>query len=60
MLFVANNGLTGTIPADWATLPQRLEGFDVSQNNLTGTIPTGWDLPDLFAIDMSENQLEGE
>jgi hypothetical protein len=59
MFFAARNQLTGTIPAEWGSVPRRLGGFDVSYNNLTGVLPDAWDLPKLILLDASSNQLEG-
>ncbi|KAK9800253.1 hypothetical protein WJX73_007523 [Symbiochloris irregularis] len=61
---VANNGLTGQLPADWATSPL-LQLFDVSQNSLTGTLPalgtsTYFRSPSTFLIMLADhNHLTG-
>jgi hypothetical protein len=56
---VANNQLSGSIPASWTSVPRRMGGFDVSNNKLTGTLPDSWDLPKLVLLDASGNQLDG-
>ncbi|GBG00280.1 hypothetical protein Rsub_12959 [Raphidocelis subcapitata] len=53
------NHLTGTLPAAWVSVPQKLHTLDVSNNDLTGALPAKWDLPQLAWLDLSGNLLEG-
>lgn len=58
---LANNNLTGKIPANIGDLTGLSFGLDLSNNHLTGSIPgTIGDLPKLFRLDLSHNKLTGE
>ena len=58
-LLLGNNGLTGEIPVELASL-NRLKVLSLDDNFLTGAIPPGLgDLTDLYRLDLERNQLTG-
>eukprot|EP00884_Botryococcus_braunii_P019768 jgi/Botrbrau1/6475/Bobra.0034s0049.1 len=58
-LDLSSRGLTGTLPAAWATMSQ-LFYLQLSNNNLTGTLPASWaNMSQLPYLDLDNNNLTG-
>jgi len=58
--YLARNALTSSLPAEWTTVPRRLEVLDLSNNRLGGELPASpWALSRLVILDVGVNALRG-